>query len=182
MDVDARPVTVKGSKAKQKAQAMLQQRQIHPSLNASPTKPLVGGFFEDGGGSGDDTASSTHVAVGDSRVVLEGGDGGRNSVVRKEFSVVSFDIARQRFGGAGERIQLDSSFTTNQSDAGFQVNLASDAGIAVADVSARGDTSSPVALLQRNPDSSRPLGKIKRGRQENEKARMHVLVFHLQRV
>ena len=58
-----------------------------------------------------------------------------------EVSLVSFDLT------AKLPDCLDESFTTNQStDAGFQVNLSSDAAIAVADKSARGDVLSAVPI------------------------------------
>ena len=75
-----------------------------------------------------------------------------------EFSIVPFEPA------AKLPDRLDESFTTNQStDAGFQVNLSSDAAISVADKSARGDilSAAPIGTMQLH-NMGYEVGQIKR--------------------
>ena len=181
VDQYARPLTVKGNGSRSKAAeaaeaaaaaaaeaeeatettAMLQSRPPPPPAytqhtSSSPTRPLVGGFFE----------GTQHSVPGDPQdgEGAAAGNGGEDPkplkaaavIVGRDFSAISFDLAQR----VGDR--LDSSLTTNQSDAGFQVNLASDAGIAVAERSARGDTSSPVGtrnLYQTLPSAKEALSR-----------------------
>ena len=142
IDSHARPVTVKTRS--RNSEAMLGIRRTDTSVESVPSKPIVGGFFVESSHGHVETDSHHHIDV-----VAENPRDGLSTArthaeARKaatEFSVVSFELASKVQG------HLDDSFTTNQSaDAGFQVNLASDAAIAVADRSARGDILSAVPI------------------------------------
>ena len=144
IDSHARPVTVKTRT--RNSGAMLGLRRTDTSVVSVPSNPIVGGFFVESSHGHVETDSHHHIDV-----VAENPRTGTglstaltHAEARKaatEFSVVSFDLASKVQG------RLDDSFTTNQSaDAGFQVNLASDAAIAVADKSARGDILSAVPI------------------------------------
>ena len=137
IDSHARPVTVKARG--KNSRAMLGLGRADTSVAFVPSKPIIGGFFGESSHGHVETDSHHHIDV-----VAEAPGNGLSTTVRRttaEFSAVSFDLASK------VQDRLDDSFTTNQSaDAGFQVNLASDAAIAVADKSARGDILSAVPI------------------------------------
>lgn len=147
IDSHARPVTVK-ARGRNSSGAMLGLRRAADiPVVPVPSRPIVGGFFGESSHGHVETDSHHHIDVvvtenprtGLSTTLAHAHADGRK--VAAEFSVVSFDLASKVQG------HLDDSFTTNQSaDAGFQVNLASDAAIAVADKSARGDILSAVPI------------------------------------
>ena len=109
---------------------------------------VVGGFFVESSHGHVETDSHHHVEVVDESPPAPVSPALTHAEARRaatEFSVVSLDLASK------VQDRLDDSFATNQSaDAGFQVNLASDAAIAVADKSARGDILSaiPIGTMQ----------------------------------
>ena len=144
IDSHARPVTVKTRS--RNSGAMLGLRRAETSVVSVPSKPIVGGFFAESSHGHVETDSHHHIDVvaENPRTAAGLSTALTHAEARKaatEFSVVSFDLASKVQG------HLDDSFTTNQSaDAGFQVNLASDAAIAVADKSARGDILSAVPI------------------------------------
>ena len=148
IDSHARPVTVK-ARGRNGGGAMLASRRVAAtSVVSAPSQPIVGGFFVESSHGHVETDSHHHVEVVDESPPAPVSPALTHAEARRaatEFSVVSLDLASK------VQDRLDDSFATNQSaDAGFQVNLASDAAIAVADKSARGDILSaiPIGTMQ----------------------------------